>query len=197
MKYLLATVFALSCGPTLAAGAINADVNDDPYVWDLTDLYETDEDWNAALEEILAELEEMRVLKGTLSDGPQALLTAFETVNEKTRKATRVFQYASLGADENLGNPTGQERRQQAQRMFSEFTQATSWMQPELIAAGREVIESYVKEDARLAPFAFQIDNALRNAPHDSARIFFDGHGVKGDFVFALAKLVRPHQVDK
>ena len=31
---------------------------------------------------------------------------------------------------------------------------------------GREVIESYIKEDERLAPFAFQLDDSLRNAPH-------------------------------
>jgi oligoendopeptidase F len=39
-------------------------------------------------------------------------------------------------------------------------------MAPELIEVGREVIESYINEDDRLAPFAFQLDDSLRNAPH-------------------------------
>ncbi len=39
-------------------------------------------------------------------------------------------------------------------------------MQPELIEVGREVIESYINEDERLAPFAYQLDDSLRNAPH-------------------------------
>ncbi len=119
---------------------------DPRWTWDLTDLYQSDEDWNRALEEALGGLDEVRNLKGTLSNGPEALLTAFKTNSEWARKGTRVFTYASLGADENLGDPRGQERRQQAQRMFSEFQQATAWMQPEMMALGRETLEAYVKE---------------------------------------------------
>ena len=77
-----------------------------------------------------------------------------------------MFVYASLNADEDLREGGPQERRQLAQIMFSQFNEATAWMQPELIEVGREVIESFIHEDERLAPFEFQLDNSLRNAPH-------------------------------
>ena len=50
--------------------------------------------------------------------------------------------------------------------MFAQFNEATAWMAPELVEAGREVVESYIKEDERLESFAFQLDDSLRNAPH-------------------------------
>jgi len=59
-----------------------------------------------------------------------------------------------------------QERDQLGDILFARFGEATAWMQPELLAVGREVIESYIKKDERLAPFAFQLDDSLRNAPH-------------------------------
>jgi oligoendopeptidase F len=39
-------------------------------------------------------------------------------------------------------------------------------MQPELLRVGEEVINAYIREDARLARFAFQLEDGLRNAPH-------------------------------
>ena len=76
------------------------------------------------------------------------------------------FTWTSLNADEDLREGETQERRQLAQIMFSQFNEATAWMQPELMEVGREVVESFINEDERLAPFAFQLDNSLRNAPH-------------------------------
>ena len=40
-----------------------------------------------------------------------------------------------------------QERDQLGDIMFARFGEATAWMQPELLEVGREVIESYIKED--------------------------------------------------
>ena len=56
--------------------------SDPRWTWDLTDLYASEEDWNLSLEEALAGLDEVRSLKGTLSNGPEALLTAFKTNSE-------------------------------------------------------------------------------------------------------------------
>ncbi|MEL7186292.1 MAG: oligoendopeptidase F [Pseudomonadota bacterium] len=147
--------------------AIADDQTSDPQAtWDLTDLFPTEEAWNQAREEVLAEFEKIDARRGTLTDSADSLYEAYRHVSDTLRKGGRVFVYASLKGDEDLRDASGQERLQLARIMFARFGEATAWMQPELIAAGREVIESYVKEDPRLAPFAFQIDNALRNAPH-------------------------------
>ena len=163
---LVAAGLSISTSAVYAQDDAAEDAPDPRWTWDLTDLYESEEDWAAALEEALANLEKLRALKGTLADGPEALLTAFQAQNEWFLQGARVFQYASLGADENLGNPRGQERRQQAQRMFSESQQATAWFQPEMMALGRETLERYVEELPELQAYSFNIEDALRYAPH-------------------------------
>ena len=50
--------------------------------------------------------------------------------------------------------------------MFSGFTEATAWVQPEILEVGEEVISAYLNEDERLERFRFQLENGLRNAPH-------------------------------
>lgn len=162
------TVCLLAAMLALGASTLSAqeETPDPRWTWDLTDLYETEDDWNAALEEALASLGGLAALKGTLSDGPDALLALFEANNAMNRKVTRVFQYASLGADEDLGNPRGQERRQQAQRLFSEYGQSVAWIQPEMMALGRETLEGYIEALPALEIYRFNIEDALRYQPH-------------------------------
>ncbi len=161
---LAAAATLLLAGPaTLAADEHEPDPQ---ATWDLTEIYPTVEAWNKAREEVLEALDEIENRRGTLGDGADAMYTTYRLVSDTYRKAGRVFVYASLNNDEDLRNTETQERRQLAQIMFARFTESTAWMQPELLEVGREVVESYLREEPRLAPFAFQIDNALRNAPH-------------------------------
>lgn len=139
---------------------------DPQYTWDLTELYPSIEAWDQAREEVLADFEAIEVRKGTLGDSADSLYQAYRHVSDTLKKAGRVFVYASLNNDEDQRVTETQERRQLGSIMFARFTEATAWMQPELLKVGREVVESYINEDERLAPFAFQLDNSLRNAPH-------------------------------
>jgi oligoendopeptidase F len=161
--FAAATLLAL---PTSFVHAQDEPEPDPQYTWDLTQLFPTVEAWDQARREVLAELPKIEARRGTLGDSAAALYEAYRHVSDTLRKGGRVFVYASLNADEDLREGETQERRQLAQIMFSQFNEATAWMQPEVIEIGREVIESFIAEDERLAPFAFQLDDSLRNAPH-------------------------------
>ena len=139
---------------------------DPQHTWDLTDLYPSVDAWNVAREEVLAEFEKIEARSGSLGDSADSLYQAYRQVSDTLKKAGRVAVYASLNSHEDLRVTETQERDQLGDILFARFSEATAWMQPELMEVGREVIESYIKEDERLAPFAYQLDNSLRNAPH-------------------------------
>ena len=108
------------------------------------------------------ELEERR---GTLGESADSLYKGMQMYSDAYRNAARVSVYASLMRDEDLRVTETQERSQLGDIMFARFSESTAWIQPEVLKVGREVIESYIKEDERLAPFEFQLDDSLRNAP--------------------------------
>ena len=139
---------------------------DPKYTWDLTELFASTEEWGAARNEVIADLALIEARRGTLGDSADALFEALALISATGKNALRVSTYANLSADEDLRVTETQERRQLGQLMFARFSEATAWVQPELLAVGAEVIEAYVKEDARLAPFAHELDDALRNAPY-------------------------------
>ena len=160
----LAAVMILFAANSVVAQ--QTDETDPQATWDLTDLYPSVEAWSKARDEVMADFEKIDGMRGSLGKSADSLYTTYRFVSDTFRKAGRVYVYASLNADEDLRKSETQERRQLAGIMFARFGEVTAWMQPELIQVGREIIESYIKEDERLAPFAFQIDDSLRNAAH-------------------------------
>ena len=166
MRKLLVIAALTAALPLVSLHAEEKPAADPRYTWDLTELYPSVEAWEQARDEVMAEFDKIEARRGTLGDSADSLYQAYRHVSDTLKKGGRVFVYASLGADEDLNVTETQERRQLGQIMFGRFTEATAWMQPELIEVGREVIESFIAEDERLAPFAHQLDDALRNAPH-------------------------------
>ena len=139
---------------------------DPQYTWDLTEIYPSLEAWEQARDEVLASFEKIEARRGTLGNSANDLYETLALISNTTRKAARVSTYSSLNADEDLRVTETQERRQLGQIMFSRFNEATAWMQPEILRVGEEVINAYLKEDARLERFRFQLEDSLRNAPH-------------------------------
>ncbi|HEX7718371.1 MAG TPA: oligoendopeptidase F [Woeseiaceae bacterium] len=165
MSRLALLVVALLGVGAVAAQEAAAPV-DPRYTWDLAGLFPSVEDWDDAREQVLRDLQKIEDRRGTLGDSAESLYQALDLVSATTRDAYRVYAYSSLASDEDLRATQTQERNQLGDIMFARFTEATAWMQPEILAIGREVVEAYIDEEPKLERFAFQLDDALRNAPH-------------------------------
>ena len=161
-------VLILTAGSALLTGpAIAQDNEVDPsYTWDLTELYPTVDAWNQARRNVMEEFEKIEARKGTLGDSADSLYQTMSLISETYREAGRVYVYATLNRDEDLRVTEPQERGQLSDVMFGRFTEATAWMQPEILRVGDEKIRQFIEDDERLTPFAFELDNSLRNAPY-------------------------------
>jgi len=149
-----------------ALAAEAAEPHDESATWDLTDLFATVEDWQASRDGVLSKMEAIKSRKGTLGTSADSLYITYRLISDTWREAARVYVYASLKADEDVRISESQERLELAGIMFAKFSQATAWMQPELISVGRTRIEAFLAEDSRLAPFAHDLDDSLRRAEH-------------------------------
>jgi oligoendopeptidase F len=161
---LLFLSFALLAGPLPVQGETASAAP--AYTWDLSEIYPSPEAWEEARRGVMAKTEAIMARRGTLGDSAAELYQALALISDTTRQAMRVSSYAELQADEDLRVTETQERRQLAQVMFTRLNEATAWLQPEILRVGAETIESFIREDERLARFAHQLDDSLRNAPH-------------------------------
>lgn len=160
----LAVLLMSTSSLTFANSAPNA--LNDKLIWDLTEIYKTPAEWNKARKEVLDDIKKIEKLKGKLGDSANTLYNALQMISDIQRKGSRVYTYTNLKSDENLSDTKAQESLQLSIEMFAQFQQATSWIQPEILTIGKERIDKFIKEEAKLAPFVMQLDDSLRNAPH-------------------------------
>ena len=74
--------------------------------------------------------------------------------------------YASLLADQDTSQSIPLEMRQQVRRLYTRFSEVTSYMAPELIALGADTIDDFKKRLPRLTRYDRLLEVTLRQAPH-------------------------------
>jgi oligoendopeptidase F len=135
--------------------------------WDLRDLYPSDAAWEAERKAIAAAIPGLAGYKGTLGQSAGALKAALSAASDLYRRTSRLYSYAGLKADEDLRVSANQERRQQAQDVFTALGAALAWMSPEILKVGEPRIRALIAADpAGLGKFRFQLEDTLRQAPH-------------------------------
>ncbi len=135
-------------------------------VWDLSDLYRSPEAWNADRALVQAALPGVRAFKGRLGEGAAVLKAALQAMSDVNRRLLRLFVYATLKGDEDLGSAVDQERRQVATSLMTQVGEATAWVNPEVLAVGAVKIKAALDADSGLGKFRFGLEDTLRLAPH-------------------------------
>lgn len=148
---------------------VSAQAQDDAsvgYVWDLTDLYPSEEAWRTALEEVRARTAKLPALQKNLGKNAKSLSAALTEISDSYKEAGRVYIYTSLSRDEDQRDPAAQARFAEARQMLSDWSQATAWLNPAILDIGEKKIERFLKQEPELDKFSFMLRNVLRQAPH-------------------------------
>src|SRR5256885_8537603 len=116
----------------------------DRFKWNLTDIFESWGAWEAAYKKLESGIDRYAALKGTLAEGPDALLNAFRLSEELGQLAYRVWYFPSLQYDEDQRDNTVNAKRQQVQILFARLSQAESWFNPELLAIPLETVRGWM-----------------------------------------------------
>jgi len=138
----------------------------DRFKWNLTDIFDSWDAWQAAYAELERGIEKYAHLKGTLSQGPAQLLAAFQLSEQLGQLAYKVWYYPSLLYDTDQRDNAVNARRQQVQILFARWKQAESWFNPELLQIPVETIRAWMAADATLAVYRFAIEDLYRQQEH-------------------------------
>ena len=136
-------------------------------VWDLTALYSSPEAWNTEYTAVEKSLDGIAAFKGRLGADAKTMLSAFDTMSAVLKRAYRLYGYASLKSDEDVRIAEHTERKQRAQTLLTRYSEATSWVDPEVLAVGADTVAKFQSQQPKLeAVHGFTLANILRAAPH-------------------------------
>jgi oligoendopeptidase F len=134
--------------------------------WNLTRIYSTDEAWRAAKEQFATKLPKAAEFKGTLGQSPQQLAAALDTVFDLNKELSRLYVYTSLKSDQDTRVQKYQAMQQEMAKLNTDFSTETSYIEPEILRIDRTKIESWVKQEPKLAVYAHYLDDIVRRQPH-------------------------------
>lgn len=135
-------------------------------VWDLTLLYKDPAAWQAAKARIGAEIPKIKNYQGRLGENAATLREALDFIYGLRKEFGRLATFASLNRDENTRDSAALERTQELGLLGTEFSRATSFFNPELLAVGEAKVRGFLEAEPGLAQYRFPVLEILRAAPH-------------------------------
>jgi oligoendopeptidase F len=139
---------------------------DEEYKWDLESMFDDDEAWEAAYEDVQERLDELQAYEGRVTEDAATLLEVLELREELMREVSDVAAYARMRSDEDTTNQEYQALSARAQSLSSEASSAASFIEPELQQVDRETLQSFVDEEPALELYDHYFDDVLRMKPH-------------------------------
>lgn len=136
------------------------------YIWDLTDLYESNEAWQQAYAGVQEDIVKIEELKGTLGKNAKSMHKTLSTVSNIYKEAVRVYIYTSLQRDEDQRAADTQTRYGKGRQLLSDFREAAAWLDPEILSVGEKKVKRFLKREPKLENFRFMLMDTLRQAPH-------------------------------
>jgi len=133
--------------------------------WDLTYLFPTEADFEAAYQETSATIQTLSAYKGLLNQEAK-FKEYFLTQKHVLKLGYRAYQYASLSSDLNKKNQESAARLQKVQIAFNLMSEICSFEEPELIAIGQERVLSFIDRNPELEEMRFRLVKLFRRQEH-------------------------------
>ncbi len=136
------------------------------YKWNLEGAYAEDALWDAEHEAVTPLLERIAAMQGKLGDSGQTLLKALQLRDDIGKAASRLFSYARMRRDEDNTVSHYQALEDKARALWTRAQEATSFFNPEILAIGRDKIETFIEETEGLTLYRHMFDDLFREQEH-------------------------------
>lgn len=137
--------------------------------WNVESLYSDVSKFNQDFENIKDLQSELKTLlskKGTLLKSSSSdLKDVIELQLATQRKIVKLYVYSHLRHDEDTTDDENKGMHKKASSLYHEFSELTSWIEPELLALPENVIKGFL-ESKELSKYKFYIENIVLTRDH-------------------------------
>ena len=138
---------------------------EEEYKWKLNKVYENDEAFEKAFEELKKEAPLLKEFEGKLSDKEEIL--KYLEFNEKvSRKAETLVVYAHMKSDEDTANQKNQSNMNKLDAYMAEYGSYTAFFVPEILSLKEGFIEELIENDSRFKEYEFLLKDILKEKEH-------------------------------
>lgn len=134
--------------------------------WDLTTIYKTDQLWESDFARVQAGIPKLQAFAGTLDKSGETLLQALALRDENGLVLGKLYCYANMRLHEDTANGKYQALADRVGTLSNQFSEATSFMTPEILAIKPAQLQKFLKETKGLELYKFELEELDRTRPH-------------------------------
>ena len=139
---------------------------DPQYTWATTDLYPSDEAWEADIPKVQAAIDGLRACQGTLGQSAQGLLKFLQLEDEFTRVGEPFASYAMYLRDQDTRDSKAQKMSGQMMNLLIQADEATAFATPEILDISDETMERFYQEEPGLEHYRLALTRIRRQKEH-------------------------------
>ena len=136
------------------------------YTWNLEDMYKSPADWDRDAEKAAALPTEIAAFQGHLADKAATLLSWYQKSDEISLLVEQLMGYASLAADQDLGNNINQARNGKILGLYVALQSASAFADTEIMDIPDAKLEQFYKDAPELECYRHAIDLVRRKKAH-------------------------------
>ena len=171
--------------------------------WNLKDVFESDEAWQAEYEALKAVPEQIEAFRGRLGESAETLLEWFRLNDALSVRLEKLYGYASCKGDEDTGNGFYQGMRSKALATLVAIDAASAFETPEIMALDEDTVNLFYAAQPELETYRRNIYKIRRRIvdqtvhpqpfchffPFHSCQQMFFSHMVQREY-YAFTSLV-------
>ncbi|MFA7228263.1 MAG: oligoendopeptidase F [Melioribacteraceae bacterium] len=162
---LIIMAVTMTSGFSFAQNTERKDVPD-KFKWDNSILYNSIDEWQEDRLSIEKQIEKLKTFKGKMGSGSESFYSALRLYFDIYKNFYRLSDYSFRVADEDLRVSSAQAVNQQATLLGTQFGEAASFINPEILQIGKEKIDKFFAEKKELNEFKFFVEDILRLRDH-------------------------------
>lgn len=137
---------------------------DPEYMWDLSTLFTSDEEWEKAFNEISSLTDQLESYAGNLNSA-RIIREFLDASTNASRKMENVFTYASLRNCEDTRDSKGQQMYAKSYGAYVNMMSRTAFAEPEILANDEDQLNSMIASE-ELKDYRFYLENKIRMKKH-------------------------------
>lgn len=139
---------------------------DESLKWDTSKIFETDEDFYKAIDEIKELILVNKSYKGKITQDADTFYNFLKDNEKLERLASKTFVYGSLKSDEDTRVTKYQEMRQTITNVYAEAQKELSFVTPEILKTDYDKIKSFLEEKDELKIYDHYLEDFFRAKDH-------------------------------
>ncbi len=149
-----------------SSGIPTRDSIDSKHTWNLADIYLSDEAWEEELIDAQEIIEKAATYSGKLAESSELMFECLTLRTELNIKTAKLYQYAKLSQEIDNRVSKYQAMTERAANLSSVASTAFAFLEPELLAIGKEKLTAMAESFPKRDVYDFYIKELIRSSKH-------------------------------